>query len=171
MERKVGEIGFTLTYKKVKNINMRVDKSGNVKVSCPKGVQLSFIDNFVGERAQWIRDARAKIKVEEKSSFTKEEALLEFNKISDEIYPLFKDYIKEKPQIKVREMKSCYGVCHYKKGYITLNLSLMGRERELIEYVVMHEYAHFLQPNHQKGFHELMARLMPGYKELQKRLK
>ena len=39
----------------------------------------------------------------------------------------------------------------------------MGKPRAALEYVVLHEYVHFLHPNHQAGFHAEMARLMPDY--------
>ena len=40
----------------------------------------------------------------------------------------------------------------------------------LQNYVVMHEYCHFLQPDHSPAFHGLMTRLMPDWKERKKLL-
>jgi predicted metal-dependent hydrolase len=36
--------------------------------------------------------------------------------------------------------------------------------------VVMHEFTHFIQPDHSTAFHALMTTLMPDWKERKKRL-
>ena len=36
---------------------------------------------------------------------------------------------------------------------------------ECIEYVVLHEFAHFVHPNHSKDFYALVEKLMPDWKE------
>jgi len=56
------DIGFSLTYKKVKNINLRIDREGNVKVSAPKGAGKEQIIAFVAKNAGKIRAAKASIR-------------------------------------------------------------------------------------------------------------
>ena len=90
---------------------------------------------------------------------------------SDRIYPLFARLLPEKPELRVRWMKSRWGVCCPAKNRITLNKQLMGKPRAAMEYVVLHEYVHFLHPDHQAGFHAEMAKWMPDYRERRKLLK
>ena len=54
MQRRAGEIEYELTYKKVKNLNLRVQSDGAVAVSAPMRVPLHEIDRFVLSRAGWI---------------------------------------------------------------------------------------------------------------------
>ena len=47
-----------------------------------------------------------------------------------------------------------------KLGYSRFNLNLIDQPIECIEYVVMHEFAHFIQPDHSPAYHVLMDQLM-----------
>lgn len=87
-----------------------------------------------------------------------------FTKISDQIYPMFAAQIGEKPELRVRWMKTRWGVCYPAKHRITLNQQLYEKPLAAIEYIIVHEYMHFLYPNHQKEFHEAMKAAMPDYK-------
>lgn len=172
MKRKVEEISYILTQKKVKNINLRLNTTGEIFVSANKFIPVAAIDEFVLSKKEWLKKAQQRLlnKQDFKTDKTNEQCLDLFNQISDKIYEIFKTQIKGKPLIKVRLMKSCWGVCHFKKGYITLNKMLIEKPIEAIEYVVLHEYVHFLEPNHKSGFHNIMQNLMPDYKERKKLL-
>ena len=88
-----------------------------------------------------------------------------FFQICDEIYPLFQPYGIKYPLIKIRSMKSRWGSCQPTKGIITLNAKMIAAPKEAIEYVVLHEFAHFIHPNHSKEFYALVERLMPDWKQ------
>lgn len=88
-----------------------------------------------------------------------------FLEICKEIYPLFKPYGVKYPLVKIRNMKSRWGSCQPQKGIITLNGRMIAAKREAIEYVVLHEFAHFIHPNHSKDFYGLVESLMPDWKE------
>lgn len=88
-----------------------------------------------------------------------------FYEIASEIYPLFKKYGITMPRIRIREMKTRWGSCLPQKGIITLNTKLLGAPRNCIEYVVLHEFCHFIHPDHSKRFYAFVAMLMPDWKE------
>lgn len=73
-------------------------------------------------------------------------------------------------EIKFRKMKSRWGSCS-SKGVITLNTQLIKIDKELIDYIVVHELAHLTHMNHSKKFHNLVESYIPNHKELNKRLK
>lgn len=87
-----------------------------------------------------------------------------FVQICDEVYPLFQSYGVKYPLIKIRTMKSRWGSCQPTKGIITLNAKMIAAPREAIEYVVLHEFAHFIHPNHSKNFYALVESFMPDWK-------
>mgnify|MGYP002763721473 FL=1 len=93
-----------------------------------------------------------------------------FPEILRECYPLFQDLGVPYPTLRIRSMKSRWGSCLPGKGIITLSKQLLAAPRECIRYVVVHEYCHFLHPNHGKGFYALLADRMPDWKERKKRL-
>ena len=87
-----------------------------------------------------------------------------FLEICKEIYTLFKPYGVKYPLVKIRNMKSRWGSCQPQRGVITLNGKMIAAKREAIEYVVLHEFAHFIYPNHSKDFYGLVETLMPDWK-------
>lgn len=74
------------------------------------------------------------------------------------------DYHLEFPDVKIRDMKSRWGSCTPAKNSITLNQKLIHYPFEFIEYVVLHEFVHFIQPNHSKAFYNIIENYMPDYK-------
>lgn len=177
MIRNTQSVTYNLTYKNVKNINLRIGKNLSINVSANKNIPIAVIDSFVESKAIWISEAkqriisRQKIKEPDLNKWDDKECLELFQSISDKIYPLFKDSIEIKPAIKIRAMKSCWGVCHPRKNYITLNKLLMSKPLAAIEYVVMHEYIHYLHMNHQREFYKELAKKMPDYLARKKLLK
>lgn len=164
--RTVGSVQYELTVKKVKRLNLRVRPDGSVAVSAPRRVPLSQVDAFVARNAAWVEEARrhAAALPAIEDTHSDEECRAVFEPLLDRLYLLVADRVPVKPALKVRFMKSRWGVCHTGKWYITLNKQLLDQPYEALEYVVLHELVHLLHPNHQTGFHQEMARLMPDYR-------
>jgi predicted metal-dependent hydrolase len=93
-----------------------------------------------------------------------------FGEVVQEIYPVFQKYGVTMPVIRIRDMDTRWGSCLVKKGVITLNKRLLEAPRNCIEYVVMHEFCHFIHPNHSKHFYGLLSMLMPDWKDRKKLL-
>lgn len=90
------------------------------------------------------------------------------NKLSvyvDEITPLIEEEIPDFT-LKIRSMKSKWGVCNRANNTITLNLNLIGCSEDFIKYVIIHEICHFSVFNHSKDFYRLVKKYMPNYKEV-----
>lgn len=85
------------------------------------------------------------------------------------IYPLF-EKATPMPEIKLRLMRARWGSCAPKKAVLTFNTNLAFSSIPCIEYVVMHEFTHFLHANHSKAFYDALAEKMPDWKERKTRL-
>lgn len=73
-------------------------------------------------------------------------------------------------RVTIRNMRSRWGSCNTKKGYINLNLNLIEKKYELIEYVVLHELTHLIYANHKREFYEFIAKIMPDFRERERAL-
>lgn len=63
----------------------------------------------------------------------------------------------------VRQMKTRWGSCTPRTHTIRLNTELAKKPKECLEYVVVHEMAHLLEPSHNARFVALMDRFMPAW--------
>lgn len=88
-----------------------------------------------------------------------------FGEIVETLYPIFQKYGVAPPILRIRNMDTRWGSCLPGKGVITLNKRLLEAPRNCIEYVVMHEFCHFIHPNHSKHFYDFLSMLMPDWKE------
>jgi predicted metal-dependent hydrolase len=75
----------------------------------------------------------------------------------------------EYQEIKFRKMKRRWGSCSSQQ-VLTFNTQLMKVEKELIDYVVVHELAHLVYMNHSKAFHKLVAQYLSRAEECRKKL-
>ncbi|MEG1835175.1 MAG: SprT family zinc-dependent metalloprotease [Oscillospiraceae bacterium] len=220
-------INYELTYKNVKNINLRIHSNSSIFVSANKSFSPEYIDLFVFSHGKMILNSLLKFKkiasctkkeleykngeqlellgksltlkiIESKKesvkifedtmilavkdennfkgkqkliqSFLKDECAKVFAEILENTKPKLKNYKIPNVIIKIRKMKSRWGSCQPKTGIVTLNSQLINAPIGCIEYVVLHELCHFVQPNHSKDFYSLVSAIMPDYKERKKLL-
>ncbi len=221
-------VPYELTRKKVKNINVRINKNGKMSVSCGQKTSINYVEDFLRSKSDFIlramNKAKARLdnKVRPEFFVTNEEVCVygkkciiklyrgDVNKVffsypninlvvkdptSYEIrkrtyetwknkqiknkvlelcksyYPVFESkgvlYPKE---IKFRTMTSKWGCCRPQRGTLTFNNNLFEVPLECIEYVVVHEFAHFLEANHSARFYNQVANVLPDYKAREKLL-
>ena len=91
-----------------------------------------------------------------------EKAMLYFFNILQEFNKIVKQDIKS---VKIRQMKTRWGSCNPYKSYINLNIELIKKPKACIEYVVFHELAHLLYPNHSKQFYDYLTLYMPDWQK------
>lgn len=75
------------------------------------------------------------------------------------------------PNLKIRKMKTRWGVCNTKNNNVTLNFELFRYDERCLDYVIVHELSHFLVQNHSKSFWNVVEKYYPNYKEIKKILK
>ena len=61
-------------------------------------------------------------------------------------------------------MKTKWGSCNPTASTIRLNTELAKKPKECLEYIVLHEMVHLLEPTHGPKFVKLMDRFMPGWR-------
>lgn len=75
------------------------------------------------------------------------------------------------PKLKIRKMKSRWGVYNRKNHSITLNSHLIEYSIEKLDYVIIHELCHIIHFDHSKDFWLLVSKYCPDYKKIRKELK
>lgn len=63
----------------------------------------------------------------------------------------------------VQRMKTKWGSCNPTARHIRLNTELAKKPHECLEYIVVHEMAHLLEPTHNSRFITLMDRFIPKW--------
>lgn len=96
----------------------------------------------------------------------------QIRRIFQEEVEQYKKIIETPPfHLRIRKMKTRWGVCNYKLNTITLNSELIKYKKEDLRYVIVHEMCHFYHHNHGKSFWNMVNLYYPNYKEARKDLK
>lgn len=74
-------------------------------------------------------------------------------------------------ELRIKKMKTRWGTCNIRVRRIWLSLELIKKAPECLEYLIVHEMTHLLEPSHNHRFHSLMSTFLPewpNYKALLK---
>jgi predicted metal-dependent hydrolase len=64
----------------------------------------------------------------------------------------------------IRHMKTKWGSCNHRDKHILLNSELAKKPRNLLEYVVVHEMVHLLEPTHNERFLTILGKHYPAWR-------
>jgi predicted metal-dependent hydrolase len=70
----------------------------------------------------------------------------------------------------VQRMKTKWGSCNHRAGTIRLNTDLSRKPSECLEYIIVHEMAHLIEPTHNARFIALMDQFMPKWQSYRQAL-
>lgn len=73
-------------------------------------------------------------------------------------------------EYRVKNMKTKWGTCNIDKKRIWINLQLVKKPMDCLEYVLTHELVHLIEKNHTHRFHALVGEFYPTWKEARKLL-
>lgn len=110
-----------------------------------------------------VQDAERRKRMMDK--FLTEQCRESIEALCHKVYPEFEKLGVKWPEIRIRSMVSRWGSCHPAKGVLTFARQLVEVPERCIEYVVVHEFAHFIHPDHSPRFHDFMTAMMPDWKE------
>lgn len=65
----------------------------------------------------------------------------------------------------LQRMKTKWGGCNHRAGNIRLNTELVKKPKDLLEYVVVHEMLHLVEPTHSERFVALLEQHYPTWRE------
>jgi predicted metal-dependent hydrolase len=65
----------------------------------------------------------------------------------------------------LQRMKTKWGSCNHRAGHIRLNTQLVTKPKDLLEYVVVHEMVHLIEPTHSDRFVAILGEHYPTWRE------
>ena len=103
--------------------------------------------------------------------WVKEYCLLFCEKYVEKYKVLMEKYnVPQQINIEIKKFKAKWGACTPSKKTISFNMNLIKVPIGCLEYVVVHELAHFKHLNHSKSFYSLVERFIPDWKQRRKLL-
>lgn len=166
--------------KKIKNMYLRIKKDdAEIEVSAPLKMKDDQIVAFIKSRRDWINDAKGRAeKLMEKENgipvlapFQERELRYVLKKRIEELLAGWEPVMHVKSSgFTIKKMKTRWGSCNVNSHHLNFNLALARVPDECLEYVVVHELTHLLEPSHNEHFWRLMEYYLPGSKERRKKL-
>lgn len=88
-----------------------------------------------------------------------------------QVIPVFIRHWEERLSVKVaayflQHMKTRWGSCNPRKGHIRLNTELVKKPKHLLEYVIVHEMIHLIEPTHNDHFLTILGNHYPHWREV-----
>lgn len=176
----IEDITIIVTKKRMKNMYLRIKKEdGTVLISAPYEMSDARIRAFATERIDWIRkyqqkyadakEQRTENKTLSRAEIEKQKRLLkkEVERLVAKWEPVMQVKVSG---ITIRQMKTRWGSCNVKTHHININLALLKKPPECLEYVVVHEMTHILEPSHNQVFWGYMTQFYPDWKRVRKYL-
>ncbi len=68
-------------------------------------------------------------------------------------------------KLEVKELRTKWGACYFNKRNIVINWRLIMAPISVINYVIIHELCHLIQPDHSKYFWREVRRFKPDYNQ------
>lgn len=168
-----------LTRKRIKNLNLRIHRSGGfVEVSAPTYVRDRDVERFVREKRPWI-DAKIAQVAASPAAVAAEaapEQVAAWRAVVEACVPALVEAWEPIMGVKAgklayRNMTSRWGSCQPSTGRICINVRLALYPPECLEYVVVHELCHLLERGHGPRFKALMDTFMPDWRARRTKLR
>lgn len=164
--------------KSMRNIRLRVEGDGSLVISASLSATVKEMCDAVERNAAWIERQRTRLAESPMAQaiYASEEDKLAWRVLVEaavasllEIWePIIGVRVKK---LAFRNMKSRWGSCQPATGRVCINTRLALYPPRCLEYVVVHELVHMLEPSHNARFHELMDDFLPDWRERRKLLR
>ena len=159
---------------------LRISKEdGSVRISAPHQMSDERIYRFAKERIDWIRVYREKYlrakegrrEVSQLSEAELKQQKLLLKRDVEKLIAKWEPIMGVKASgVTIRQMKTRWGSCNVRTHHININLALAKKPPECLEYVVVHELTHILEPSHNAVFWGYMTQFYPNWKRVRKYL-
>lgn len=163
--------------KRSKNVKLAIYQDGHFVVSAPKWYPMYVVNKFIEEKAQWIFD---KVKDVDFDSLRRKKAYeaadyRQYVKLARVVIASRLEFFNRHygftyKRVAIKNQKTCWGSCS-QNANLNFNYKIIKLPEEMRDYVIVHELCHLQELNHSQRFWRLVARTVPNYLELRRKLK
>ncbi|MEQ1759733.1 MAG: YgjP-like metallopeptidase domain-containing protein [Vicinamibacterales bacterium] len=144
---------------------VRVEPTGRVRVTIPRGGSKREAEAFVTRQKGWI--ARQLLRLPSQgSAFSAEERerlqALATQELPPQLHALAARHGLQVSRVTIRNQRSRWGSCG-RNGHITLNWRLMAMPDWVREYVLIHELMHLRRLDHSPAYWKFVEAACPGH--------
>lgn len=161
-------IQYTLIRTNRKSIGIRISDTGEVIVRAPRRTPVQEIEAILHRHTKWIEknQQRATARQAQLNNLDEEQ--------TEQLRQLAKVFLAKKTEyfaalmgltykkITITSAKKRLGSCST-SGSICYSLYLLLYPDAAVDYVVVHELAHLVQPNHSEKFYQVIQRYLPDW--------
>lgn len=166
---------------KRKTVGISVKPGGEIIIRAPRLLPQAAVLSFVYQKTDWLLSAydNQKDRMPQNADVPKDAATLALEKryrnAAKEYIPKRVEYYHQFTggsfnKITIRDQKTRWGSCSA-NGTLSFNYRLMLAPPKVLDYVVVHELCHLTHMNHSKAFWDMVASILPDYKDYRKWLK
>ena len=173
------DISYTIKRRKgTRRISIRVEHTGEVFVTLPYLMPEFLAKRFVHKKAEWIRDAQARLKQKFENKTVLKQTKNNFNLYKKQALTFVTERIKhfntfynfKYKDIRIKNQKSRWGSCS-SRGNLNFNFAIIHLPQELADYIIVHELCHLKEFNHSHRFWDEVAKTIPNHREIRNTLK
>ncbi|MUU76073.1 M48 family metallopeptidase [Helicobacter pylori] len=179
--------------KKIKTLSLNITPSLEVILKMPDSCPQARASAFLKDQEAWLK--KTLLAMQEKHSLlhsrlnTYKDKILVFDETKNandytltDLKKILKTYLEQKLPLIAQKMQTSYthfsirnnakvlGSCSY-HNRLSFALLLVCAQKEVIDYVIIHELAHTIHKNHSKNFWRCVKTFCPNYRALRDRLK
>lgn len=167
----IGSITAQLVRKRIKHMHLRIKRpDGRVQISAPLRMGLDTIRAFALSKLGWIIKQQTRLRMQPcgilsqpLSVFERRQMMRHVRSLLDKWEPIMGVEVQ---RVTLQAMTTRWGSCTPLRRRIRLNTELFRRSPECLEYVLVHELAHFFARGHGAAFKKVMDRYLPNWREL-----
>ncbi len=167
-----------VTRRRTSRLSMRIVRNGDVHVSVPYTATDAEVQDFIERHREWIGTARTKTaeRVASRQAFydqlplkTRKDWTDAKSRLEAVVRPMTERYAEamdvHPTVLFYRATVSRWGCCYAHRRAICFSLYLLLVPEWCIEYVVVHELAHLIVPDHSPRFYAVLDQFFPRWKE------
>ncbi len=172
------EVAYTLKRsKRAKRMRLTVYCTGDFVVTVPNSLKSNTIDQYLIQKSRWVLE-----KIDFFEGLKKNQPKAYEDMDSDTLKQKALELVEEKVKrfnrkfgfkfnkVAIKDQKTCWGSCSKKKN-LNFNWRIVLLPDHLADYIVIHELCHLKEFSHSRRYWNLLASVLPNYKELVHELK
>ncbi len=161
---------------KRKSISIEIKADLRIIVRAPKSMSRKAIEKFIAEKQDWINKGLEKMKARAEAETTEPKftdlEIKTMKKDAKLIIPSRVEYFAKimgitYNRIAIKSTVTRWGSCSSLKN-LNFNCLLVLCPDEIINYVIIHELCHLIEPNHSNRFWAQVEKYCPDYKTYKK---